>query len=43
MPILLPLPGTLDLFGFDMYTFPRGEAGAIFFLGPLEAIETKNL
>jgi hypothetical protein len=31
----------LDLFGFGMYTFPPGAAGALSFHDPLEGTETK--
>ncbi len=30
----------LDLLGFDVYTFPPGEAGAMSFHDPLEGTET---
>ena len=33
----------LDLFGFGLYTFPLGAAGAVSFLDPLEGTEISFL
>ena len=37
-----PSAFALDLFGFDVYTFPRGAAGAMSLLDPLEGTETRQ-
>src|SRR3989442_3663690 len=39
----VPSAFALDLFGFDVYTFPRGVAGALSFLDPLEGTETSKI
>src|SRR5438270_10619808 len=38
--IRLPSAFALDLFGFGVYTFPQGVAGAMSFHDPLEGTET---
>jgi hypothetical protein len=41
----MPVPPNafaLDLFGFDVSTFPPGAAGALSFHDPLEGTETKK-
>ncbi len=37
-----PSAFALDLFGFDVYTFPPGAAGAMSFHDPLEGTETSS-
>src|SRR6266566_1455386 len=39
----VPSAFALDLFGFDVSTFPRGVAGALSFLDPLEGTETSKI
>ena len=39
-PYVVPSAFALNLFGFGLYTFPRGAAGAMSFSGPLEGTET---
>ena len=41
--ISLPSAFALDLFGFDVYTFSRGAAGAMSFHDPLEGTEIRAL